>query len=238
MNSPQPNSNIDHKEIEKFERMAHHWWDPQGDFKPLHDINPSRVAFIERYAGDLNEKKVLDIGCGGGILSESMAARGALVKGIDMGEGPLNIAKLHRLESGLSIDYEKVSAEELADREPEQYDIVICMEMLEHIPDPQSILNATARLVKPTGSVFFSTLNRNPKSFILGIVAAEYILRLLPRGTHEYARFIRPSELNQGMSEAGLVMKHISGIRYNPLTGLCELNKDVSINYLVHGIRI
>jgi 2-polyprenyl-6-hydroxyphenyl methylase/3-demethylubiquinone-9 3-methyltransferase len=224
--------NMDPNEIAKFEALASRWWDPNSEFKPLHDINPLRLDYIDQHAG-LAGKKVLDVGCGGGILSESMAARGAEVTGIDMGEAPLSVAELHLLESGESVTYRKVAAEALAAEVPEPFDIVTCMEMLEHVPDPASIIQACSDLVKPGGWVFFSTLNRNPKSFMLAIVGAEYILNMLPKGTHEYAKFIRPSELDHWARQAGLENIDITGMTYNPLTRHYSLGRNIDVNYLV-----
>ena len=229
--------NVDPREIGKFEELAHRWWDMDGEFRPLHEINPLRLDFVETYAGSIEGRRVLDVGCGGGILSESMAARGAEVTGIDMGEAPLSVAKLHGLESGVHVDYQQITVEALAEHEPGSYDVVTCMEMLEHVPDPESVVRACASLIKPDGHVFFSTLNRNPKSFLFAIVGAEYVLRLLPRGTHEYQRFIRPSELDSAIRGAGLETRHLSGMYYNPLTREYGLNEDVSVNYLVHATR-
>ncbi len=229
--------NIDPQEIAKFESLASRWWDPESEFKPLHDINPLRLDYIAQRAGGLENKKVLDVGCGGGILSESMAAKGADVTGIDMGEAPLAVAKLHLLESGQQVAYRKISAEELAKEMPQQFDIVTCMEMLEHVPDPASTIQACATLVKPGGHVFFSTLNRNPKSFLLAIIGAEYILGLLPRGTHEYAKFIRPSELDNWSRQAGLETRDITGMTYNPLFKTCRLGGNTDVNYLVHSVK-
>lgn len=229
--------NIDPQEIAKFESLASRWWDPESEFKPLHDINPLRLDYIAQRAGGLENKKVLDVGCGGGILSESMAAKGADVTGIDMGEAPLAVAKLHLLESGQQVAYRKISAEELAREMPQQFDIVTCMEMLEHVPDPASTIQACATLVKPGGHVFFSTLNRNPKSFLLAIIGAEYILGLLPRGTHEYAKFIRPSELDNWSRQAGLETRDITGMTYNPLFKTCRLGGNTDVNYLVHSVK-
>lgn len=228
-------TNVDPREIGKFEELAHRWWDTDGEFRPLHEINPLRLEFIETHAGGLKGKRVLDVGCGGGILSESMAARGAKVTGIDMGESPLSVARLHGLESGVHVDYQQITVEALAEHEPGSYDVVTCMEMLEHVPDPESIVRACATLAKPDGQLFFSTLNRNPKSFLFAIVGAEYMLRLLPRGTHEYRRFIRPSELDAAIRGAGLETRHLCGISYNPLTRDYRLGDDVSVNYLVHA---
>ena len=226
--------NVDPLEIEKFSQLAHRWWDPTSEFRPLHEINPLRLNYIEELAG-MEGKTVVDIGCGGGILSESMAASGANVTGIDLSEKALKVAKLHLLESGQQVDYRRITAESLAEEKPQHYDIVTCMEMLEHVPDPSSIIRACSELVKPGGKVFFSTINRNPKSFAFAIVGAEYILNMLPKGTHEYAKFIRPSELGQAIREAGLVLNDITGMTYNPITKKYRLNpNDVDVNYLMH----
>ena len=226
-------SNVDPSEIAKFEALASRWWDPESEFKPLHDINPLRCNYIDEIA-HLAGKKVLDVGCGGGILSEAMAQRGAQVSGIDMGEAPLNVAKLHALESGLEINYRQMPVEQLAEQEPASYDVVTCLEMLEHVPDPASVIRACMQLVKPGGKVFFSTLNRNPKSYAFAIIGAEYLLRLLPAGTHDYAKFIKPSELSQWCREAGLRVTNMTGMVYNPLTRIYKLkDNDVSVNYLM-----
>ncbi|OBS10469.1 bifunctional 2-polyprenyl-6-hydroxyphenol methylase/3-demethylubiquinol 3-O-methyltransferase UbiG [Acidihalobacter prosperus] len=232
----EPRGNVDPREIGKFEELAHRWWDADGEFRPLHEINPLRLGFIEQHAAGLVGKTVLDVGCGGGILSESMAARGAQVTGIDMGEAPLSVARLHGLETGVEIEYRQVTVEALAAERPGSYDVVTCMEMLEHVPDPESVVRACAALVKPDGHVFFSTLNRNPKSFLFAIVGAEYLLKLLPRGTHEYQRFIRPSELDRAIRHAGLNLVDIAGMHFNPLTHAYSLSTDVSVNYLVHAV--
>ena len=226
--------NVDQHEIKKFEDIAHRWWDAESEFKPLHQINPLRLNYIERNAGGLAGKKVIDIGCGGGILSESMALRDAEVTGIDMGETPLSVAQLHSLEAGVEIDYQQITAEEMAAQRPAQYDVVTCMEMLEHVPDPGAIIAACAALVKPDGHIFFSTINRNPKSFAMMIVGAEYFLRMLPKGTHEYAKFIRPSELESWGRESGLKLEDISGMTYNPLFQSYKIGNDVDVNYLMH----
>ncbi len=210
-------SNVDHAEIAKFEALAHRWWDRESEFKPLHDINPLRVNWIDERVS-LAGKTVLDVGCGGGILSEAMAQRGASVTGIDMGEAPLAVARLHQLESGVNVDYRQITAEALAEEMPEQFDVVTCLEMLEHVPDPASVIRACQRLVKPGGQVFFSTINRNPKAYLFAIIGAEYLMRLLPRGTHEFKKFIRPSELGAWSRAAGLTVKDIIGLTYNPLT--------------------
>jgi len=228
--------NVDHAEIAKFEALASRWWDPHSEFKPLHDINPLRLNWINDRVG-LSGKQVLDVGCGGGILAESMATLGATVTGIDMGEAPLAVAKLHLKESGVPVAYRRVTAEELASEMPGAFDVVTCMEMLEHVPDPASTIAACARLVKPGGHVFLSTINRNPKSFLFAIVGAEYVLRLLPRGTHEYMKFIRPSELDRWTRAAGLSTREYTGMHYNPLTRQYSLGPGVDVNYIAHTIR-
>jgi 2-polyprenyl-6-hydroxyphenyl methylase/3-demethylubiquinone-9 3-methyltransferase len=226
-------TNFDPAEIAKFEALAHRWWDPASEFKALHNINPLRLDYIDSRAA-LDGKRVLDVGCGGGILSEGMASRGAEVTGIDLAEAPLSVAKLHLLESGLKVDYRRVNAEALAEERAGTYDIVTCLEMLEHVPDPSSTVAACARLVKSGGDVFFSTINRNPKSFLFAIVGAEYVLRLIPRGTHEYARFIRPSELSRWARIACLQWEDITGLTYNPITGVYSLGDDIDVNYMAH----
>ena len=226
-------SNVDHSEIAKFEALAHRWWDRESEFKPLHEINPLRVNWIDEHC-PLAGKKVLDVGCGGGILSEAMSFRGATVTGIDMGEAPLSVAKLHQLESGANVDYRQITAEALAAEQPEQYDVVTCLEMLEHVPDPASVIRACYQLVKPGGHVFFSTINRNPKAYLLAVVGAEYILKMLPRGTHDFKKFIRPSELGAWSRDAGLEVKDIIGLTYNPLTKHYKLSADVDVNYMIH----
>ncbi len=234
-NKPQANihTNVDPDEIAKFEALASRWWDKQSEFKPLHEINPLRVNFVDQHA-PLAGKRVLDVGCGGGILSESMAIRGADVTGIDMGEAPLKIAKLHGLESGIKITYRQITVEQLANEQPESFDTVTCMEMLEHVPDPASIISACARLTKPGGQLFFSTLNRNAKSFIYAIVGAEYLLNLVPKGTHDHSKFIRPSELANWCRDAGLEIGVTCGMTYNPLTKQYRLDPhDVDVNYLL-----
>ena len=225
-------ANADPVELEKFSQLAHKWWDPNSEFKPLHDINPVRLGYIDRLAG-LAGKTVLDVGCGGGILSESIAGLGADVTGIDLSDKALQVAKLHLLESGKKVDYRKMSAEELAAEQPAHYDVVTCLEMLEHVPDPQSVVTACAALVKPGGWVFFSTLNRNPKSYLLAVIGAEYILNMLPRGTHDYAKFLKPSELAQSCRKAGLNLVDLTGMTYNPLTKAYSLGRDTGVNYLV-----
>ena len=229
--------NVDAAEIAKFEALASRWWDPESEFKPLHEINPLRVNYIDEYA-HLAGKKVIDVGCGGGLLSEAMALRGADVTGIDMGEAPLNVARLHALESGVSIRYEQIPAEEMAAREAGQYDVVTCLEMLEHVPDPLSIIRACATLVKPGGKVFFSTLNRNPKAYAFAIIGAEYLMRLLPAGTHDFSKFIKPSEMTRWCRAADLQVTAMTGLQYNPLFKTYQLkDHDVSVNYMVATVR-
>ena len=230
------NMNVDQSEVQKFSDLAHRWWDPDAEFRPLHEINPLRLEWINARAA-LAGKKVLDIGCGGGILAESMAKKGAIVTGIDLSEKALKVADLHGLESGVQVRYEKIAAEDLAEREAGQFDIVTCMEMLEHVPDPASIVRACATLVKPGGKVFFSTLNRNPKSYLFAILGAEYLLRMLPKGTHDYAKFITPAELSQFARNAGLTVNSLKGMSYNPLTRIYSLNQDISVNYLIACTR-
>jgi len=225
--------NVDRAEIAKFEALASRWWDRESEFKPLHDINPLRTNYIDRHA-TLAGKKVLDVGCGGGILSEAMAQRGAEVTGIDMGEAPLNVARLHALETGVSINYRQVPVEQLAEEMPGTFDVVTCLEMLEHVPDPLSIIKACYRLVKPGGMVFFSTINRNPKAYAMAIIGAEYIMRMLPAGTHDYDKFIKPSELTRWCRAAELAVTDMTGMIYNPLTKEYSLkDQDVDVNYLV-----
>ncbi|HCG79469.1 MULTISPECIES: bifunctional 2-polyprenyl-6-hydroxyphenol methylase/3-demethylubiquinol 3-O-methyltransferase UbiG [Thalassolituus] len=225
--------NVDRAEVAKFEALASRWWDRESEFKPLHDINPLRTNYIDRHAS-LAGKKVLDVGCGGGILSEAMAQRGADVTGIDMGEAPLNIAKLHALESGVSVKYQQIPVEQLAEEMPASFDIVTCLEMLEHVPDPASIIQACYKLVKPGGMVFFSTINRNPKAYAMAIIGAEYIMRMLPAGTHDYDKFIKPSELTRWCRAADLSVLDMTGMIYNPLTQEYSLkDQDVDVNYLV-----
>jgi 2-polyprenyl-6-hydroxyphenyl methylase/3-demethylubiquinone-9 3-methyltransferase len=225
-------TNVDHQEIDKFSELAHRWWDPESEFKPLHDINPLRLGWIGRHGG-LQGKKVVDVGCGGGILSESMAELGAQVTGIDLSEKALKVARLHLFESGLKIDYRLTAAEDLAQEMPALFDVVTCLEMLEHVPDPASVIQACADLAKPGGWLFFSTLNRNPKSYLFAVLGAEYILNLLPRGTHEYAKFLRPSELAAFCRKAGLELQDIVGMTYNPFTKTYRLEADTDVNYLV-----
>ena len=228
--------NVDPLELEKFSALAAKWWDPTSEFKPLHEINPLRLEWINRIA-PLAGKRVLDVGCGGGILTEAMARKGAAVKGIDLAEKPLKVASLHKLESGVTVDYECVSAEDLALREPGSFDLVTCMEMLEHVPDPASTVRACAALVKPGGRLFFSTINRNPKSYLFAVIGAEYVLRLLPRGTHDYAKFVKPSELARFCRDARLDAGELIGMSYNPLSGRYWLDGDTSVNYLMQAVR-
>ena len=229
-------SNADPIELEKFSQLAHKWWDPNSEFKPLHEINPLRLAYIDRIAS-LAGKTVLDVGCGGGILSEALADAGATVTGIDLADKSLSVARLHLLESGKKVDYHKVAVEALADERPAHYDVATCMEMLEHVPDPAAVVAACAKLVKPGGHVFFSTLNRNPKSYLFAIIGAEYVLNLLPRGTHDYAKFIKPSELAQWCRNAGLGVSEVTGMSYNPLDKSYSLGRDTSVNYLLASQR-
>lgn len=235
MTNPTPNANpnVDPNEIRKFEDLAWRWWDRDSEFKPLHDINPLRLNYIDDHA-HLQGKNVIDIGCGGGILAESMARRGATVTGIDMGATPLEVAELHALESQVEVTYRQISAEAIATEAPEQFDVVTCMEMLEHVPDPASVIAACANLAKPGGDVFFSTLNRNPKAFALAILGAEYVLNMLPKGTHEYAKFIKPSELERWARSVGLELRNIAGMTYNPLFQSYRMGNDVDVNYLMY----
>jgi 2-polyprenyl-6-hydroxyphenyl methylase/3-demethylubiquinone-9 3-methyltransferase len=226
--------NADQSELDKFSALAHRWWDPNSEFKPLHDINPLRLDYIQRKALGLVNKNVLDIGCGGGILAESMAAIGANVTGIDLSEKALKVARLHLYESNQKVDYQWISAEEFAEKNPQTFDVVTCMEMLEHVPDPASIIKACKTLVKPGGHVFFSTINRNAKAYLFAILGAEYLLNLLPKGTHEYARFITPAELASKCRDADLSVKELTGMTYNPMTKVYALKQDVSVNYIVH----
>lgn len=230
------NQNVDHSEIAKFEALASRWWDPTSEFKPLHDINPLRLNYIDERAS-LAGKRVVDVGCGGGLLSEGMALRGAHVTGLDMGEAPLAVARLHGLESGVKVDYQKTTVEDLS-RDPEhagQYDVVTCLEMLEHVPDPASVVSACAALLKPGGHLFVSTINRNPKSFLFAIIGAEYVLSLVPKGTHEWKKFIRPSEMSDHLRHAGLNVSELTGMTYNPITRSYKLGRDVDVNYLMHA---
>jgi 2-polyprenyl-6-hydroxyphenyl methylase / 3-demethylubiquinone-9 3-methyltransferase len=228
--------NVDPREIDKFAELAARWWDPHSEFKPLHEINPLRLDYVDRRV-HLAGKTVLDVGCGGGILAEAMAQRGGQVTGIDLGEAPLRVADLHKLETGVEVSYRRIAAEALAAERPGSFDAVTCMEMLEHVPDPAAIVKACGELVRPGGWVFFSTLNRNPKSYLFAIIGAEYLLNLLPKGTHDYARFIRPSELDRWVRAAGLVTRDITGMSYNPLTGTYSLSDDLEVNYLITADR-
>lgn len=226
--------NADYIELQKFAELAHKWWDKNSEFKPLHEINPLRLEYIDSIAS-LAGKRVLDVGCGGGILSESMYFKGADVTGIDLGEKALSVAKLHQLESGAKVNYRYVAVEQLANEAPASYDVITCMEMLEHVPDPEAVVQACARLVKPGGKVFFSTINRNPKAYLFAVIGAEYVLNLLPKGTHDYAKFIKPSELSAWVRHAGLNVAGLKGMHYNPLTKIYSLGEDVSVNYLMHA---
>ena len=225
-------SNVDQGEIDKFSALAHRWWDPTSEFKPLHAINPLRLGWIESIT-NLEGKRVLDVGCGGGILAESLSKAGATVTGIDLSTKALKVAELHQLESGTTVRYRSISAEDLAKEEPQSYDVVTCMEMLEHVPDPSSVVQACAKLCKPGGHIFFSTLNRNPKSYLFAIIGAEYILQLLPKGTHQYEKFIKPSELAQFTRAAGLEVIELKGMTYNPITQIYRLGSDTDVNYMM-----
>ena len=229
-------SNVDHAEIAKFEALAHRWWDRESEFKPLHDINPLRLDWIDSLC-TLAGKRVLDVGCGGGLLSEGMCHRGATVTGIDLSDKALSVARLHLLESGRTVDYRKIAAEALAAQEACGYDVVTCMEMLEHVPDPSSSVAACAALVKPGGHVFFSTINRNPKAYLLAVIGAEYVLQMLPRGTHDYARFIKPSELLRWARDVDLDPGDLRGMTYNPFTGQYALGRNTDVNYLLHTVK-
>jgi 2-polyprenyl-6-hydroxyphenyl methylase / 3-demethylubiquinone-9 3-methyltransferase len=226
-------SNVDSAEIKKFSEMAHHWWDPNSEFKPLHDINPLRLGWIDRLCGGLAGKTVVDVGCGGGILSEAMAAKDATVTGVDMAEKALKVARLHLYESGLTVDYRQLPVEELAHQQPTEFDVVTCMEMLEHVPDPASVVRSCAQLAKPGGWVFFSTLNRNPRSYLFAVIGAEYLLKLLPKGTHDYAKFIKPAELARMAREASLEIDALIGMTYNPLTKVYTLEANTDVNYMI-----
>ena len=226
--------NVDHQEIAKFEAVASRWWDLEGEFKPLHQLNPLRLEWIAEHSNGLFGKQILDVGCGGGILSESMARQGAHVLGLDMGKEPLQVARLHALESGVEVTYRQGTVEALAEELPGRFDVVTCMEMLEHVPDPASVVRACARLAKPGGQLFFSTINRNAKSWLLMILGAEQLLRLVPKGTHDHAKFIQPAELSRYAEQGGLLLQHMSGVRYNPLLGQFSLSQDVDVNYMLH----
>ena len=233
----QTDTNVDLGEIAKFEKLASRWWDPNSEFKPLHDINPLRAGWIGEHA-DLAGKSVIDVGCGGGLLCEALAHRGASVTGIDMGEAPLAVARLHQLESGVEVDYLQSTAESLAAERPGAFSVVTCLEMLEHVPDPSAVIQACADLCEPGGDLFFSTINRNPKSFLFAIVGAEYVLNMLPRGTHEYDKLIKPSELARWIREAGLQMQETMGMTYNPISKRYRLTpRDVSVNYLIRATK-
>lgn len=229
-------TNSDPRELDKFSQMAHRWWDPSGSFKPLHDLNPARLSYIDQRVG-LSGKSVLDVGCGGGLLSEGMASHGAQVTGIDLAEKPLQIARLHLMESGLSVDYQLIAVEEMASSRPGQFSVVTCLEMLEHVPDPACIVQACAAAVAPGGHVFFSTINRNPKAYFLAVLGAEYLLNILPRGTHEYAKFIQPAELAHWCRLAGLTVREVTGMHYNPFSSEVSLSNDTNVNFLMYATR-
>jgi len=229
--------NADPNELDKFSQLAHRWWDPDSEFKPLHEINPLRLEWINRHAG-ISGKMVRDVGCGGGILSESMAQRGALVTGIDLSDKALGVARLHLLESGNTVEYRKIAAEELADQAAGNYDMVTCMEMLEHVPNPASTIAACAALVKPGGHVFFSTINRNAKAYLLAVIGAEYVLKMLPKGTHDYAKFIKPSELSRWAKSVRLEPDELIGMSYNPINQRYSLGRDTDVNYLMHTVKV
>ncbi|MGB2833166.1 MAG: bifunctional 2-polyprenyl-6-hydroxyphenol methylase/3-demethylubiquinol 3-O-methyltransferase UbiG [Methylotenera sp.] len=227
--------NVDNAELQKFADLAHKWWDKTSEFKPLHEINPLRLHWIDQQVG-LKGKRVLDVGCGGGILAEAMHFKGAEVTGIDLGEKALKVAKLHQLESGATVDYQYISVEQLAQQQPASFDVVTCMEMLEHVPDPAAIVKACARLVKPNGSAFFSTINRNPKAYLFAVIGAEYVLNMLPKGTHDYAKFIKPSELSSWARQVNLNVMDMRGMSYNPIKQIYSLGDDVTVNYIVHTV--
>jgi 2-polyprenyl-6-hydroxyphenyl methylase / 3-demethylubiquinone-9 3-methyltransferase len=229
-------TNVDTAELNKFAELAHKWWDKTSEFKPLHDINPLRLNYIDQAIG-LKGKNVLDVGCGGGILSESMAEKGAKVMGIDLGEKALKVAELHSLESGIAVNYQLISVETLAEQQPESFDVITCLEMLEHVPNPSSVIAACSKLVKPQGHVFFSTINRNPKAYLFAVIGAEYVLNLLPRGTHDYEKFIKPSELASWARIENLSLQGQIGMRYNPITQQYSLGADTSVNYLMHMVK-
>lgn len=235
--TPTPHHNVDEQEIAKFEAVASRWWDLEGEFKPLHRINPLRLDYILQRSGGIFGKRVLDVGCGGGILAESMAHEGANVTGLDMGYEPLQVARLHALETGAKLDYVQETVEHHAEKHPQHYDVVTCMEMLEHVPDPASVIRACAQLVKPGGHVFFSTINRNTKSWLMAVVGAEYVLKMVPKGTHDSKKFIRPSELIGWVDKTSLLERHIIGLYYNPLTDHFKLGRNVDVNYMVHTQR-
>lgn len=226
--------NVDAAEIKKFSDLASRWWDMESEFKPLHQINPLRLDYIEQQADGLKNKSVIDVGCGGGILADSMSAKGAIVTGIDMGDAPLSVAKLHQLESGQTVDYQKITAEQKAETHSEHFDLITCMEMLEHVPDPCSIIQACGKMVKPGGDIFVSTINRTAQAFAFAIVGAEYLLGMLPKGTHQYEKFIKPSEISRWARQANLELKNIIGMHYNPLTKTYKLDRGVNVNYIMH----
>ena len=228
--------NVDQDEVGKFEAIARRWWDPASEFKPLHDINPLRMEYIAERV-NLVGKRVLDVGCGGGILSESLAAAGATVVGIDAGESPITVAKLHQLESGYNIDYRHTTIESLAEESPEPFDVITCLEMLEHVPDPNSVITTCASLLAPSGNLFLSTINRNPKAYLLMVIGAEYVLNMLPRGTHDYEKFLKPSEISSALRSNGLALNDLTGMTYNPLNRTYHLGSDVDVNYLVHASK-
>jgi len=232
----QATQNVDPNEIAKFEALASRWWDKESEFKPLHDINPLRLNYIDERAR-LPGKRVLDVGCGGGILSEGLSQRGAHVLGIDMGAAPLSVAKLHGLESGIEVEYQQITVEALAEEQAGTFDVVTCLEMLEHVPDPGSVIKACAKLLKPGGELFLSTINRNPKAYLFAVVGAEHILKMLPKGTHEYKKFIKPSELSAYVRQAELEFKDVTGMVYNPLLKEYKLARDVDVNYLMHATK-
>ena len=234
--NPHSQLNVDPAEVAKFDQSAMRWWDTNSEYKPLHDINPLRLDYIDQRA-DLAGKKLVDVGCGGGILAESMAARGADVTGIDMAGSALSVARLHALAAGIKIEYRQITAEQLAEASSGSFDVVTCMELLEHVPDPASLITACAALANPGGQVFFSTLNRHPKAYALAIVGAEYVMKMLPQGTHDYAKFIRPAELARWLRAAGLRLDHLAGMSYNPITKQYRLSTDVTVNYLAHTIK-
>tara|TARA_E500000331_G_scaffold292851_1_gene289859 strand:- start:1019 stop:1720 length:702 start_codon:yes stop_codon:yes gene_type:complete len=228
--------NIDQSEVGKFEAIARRWWDPNSEFKPLHDINPLRVSYITDRV-TIQDKRVLDVGCGGGILSESLTKAGALVTGIDAGERPISVAKLHQFESGCEIDYQQTTVEEFAQHSPEPFDVITCLEMLEHVPNPDSVIETCAALLKPGGNLFLSTINRNPKSYLFMVIGAEYVLNMLPKGTHRYEKFLRPAEIASSLRKHGFDLQDITGMTYNPLLKSYRLGKDVDVNYLVHAVK-
>ena len=236
MNDTSTQSNVDEREIAKFDAMASRWWDPEGECKPLHEINPLRLNYIDERVG-LSDRDVVDVGCGGGLLSEAMAQRGARVTGIDLSPDALSVAKLHALETGVNVDYQQIAVEQLADEQPESVDLITCLEVLEHVPDPAATINACARLLRPGGHMIVSTINRNAKSWLFAIVGAEYVLSLLPRGTHEWQRFIRPSEMDRHFRAAGLDTRDVTGMTYNPLLKSYKLGRDVDVNYFMHATK-